>query len=57
MSDKTESITFRISPDLKRRLEEEARLGPYPVSMSDVVKRGIELALDELCDLRNEGAR
>lgn len=47
-------ISVRVKPELKDRLEREARLGPYPVSITDVVERGIELALAELAKLRTD---
>lgn len=44
-------LSVRIRPDLKARLD-QPRIGPYRVSITDLVERGIELALAELEDLQ-----
>lgn len=47
---KTEAITARIPPDLKKRVETAANAKDdvYSPSMSKIVERGLELALKEL---------
>lgn len=40
-------LSVRISQELKDRME-AARLGPYKVSITDIIERGIELALAEM---------
>jgi len=45
-------MSVRVSPDLKRRLYEASSLGPYKVTVTNIIERGIELALKELSDLR-----
>jgi Arc/MetJ-type ribon-helix-helix transcriptional regulator len=45
-------LNVRISSDLKRRIDEATEAGPYPVSITHLVQRGIELALKELAELR-----
>lgn len=45
-------LSVRIRADLKARLE-KPRLGPYRISITEAVERGIELALAELETLTN----
>lgn len=40
-------ISVRVPLDLKNRME-GLRFGPYPVRVTDLVIRGIELAIDEI---------
>jgi hypothetical protein len=45
---KSEYIGVRIQPDLHKRLQQVARKGMYSLTMSQIVIRGIELAIAEL---------
>lgn len=41
-------LSVRIDADLKRRLDEACDAGPYRITQSSLVQRGIELAIEEL---------
>ena len=56
MSERSALITVRIPAALKARLE-QPRIGPYSVSISRIVKRGIELALAELDQMAEDQAK
>lgn len=46
---KTEAVSARIDPDLKKRMEAVSNgRDAYSPSMSKIIERGIELALKEL---------
>lgn len=45
---KTAVVSLRISAEIKAKLDQAAQWGPYRLSMSDIVERGIVLALAEL---------
>lgn len=45
-------MSVRVSPDLERRLRQTLAAGPYRVTISSLVERGIELALKELSEIR-----
>jgi hypothetical protein len=44
---KTAVISVRISADVKAKME-RCCIGPYPVTLSAVIERGIVLALEEM---------
>ena len=52
-----EVLSVRVPADLKRRMEAASETGPYPVSITNLVQRGIELALKELAELRGKPIR
>lgn len=57
MTERKEPFTTRISPELRRRVEEAAARHPYPPSMTAMIERGLELAIRELNSLNPpEGA-
>lgn len=45
---KTSSLTVRLTDEQRARLEAAANIGPYRVSITEIVTRGIELASCEL---------
>lgn len=52
----TTSITIRMDADLRRRMDVAASVGPYALSLTSIIERGVELALQELEVIRsNQG--
>ncbi|QCO07346.1 hypothetical protein [Azospirillum argentinense] len=51
----TTSLTIRIPVVLKDRLERATKAGPYEMTMTSIVLRGVDLALQELAAM--EAAR
>lgn len=47
-------LSVRISSDLKRRLHGACGAGPYKLSVTALVERGLELAIKELNELKFE---
>lgn len=45
---KADSVTVRLTPEQKARLETATTVGPYRITLTEVVARGIELAAREL---------
>lgn len=45
---KSATITVRLTPEQRDRLDRAASFGPYSVSLTDIIARGIELAAQEL---------
>lgn len=45
---KTATITVRLTDEARQRLDRAASFGPYSISLSDIIARGIELAAQEL---------
>ena len=45
-----EQVSMRLDPDLLARLREATQGGTYPPTMTQIVERGIELALLEMAD-------
>ena len=50
-------LSVRISADLKRRMAEACDAGPYKLSITTIVERGIELAIKELSELQPRKSR
>lgn len=48
MSPRKETLTIRISPDLKTRVADAIEAMPYRPTVTAIVERGLELALLEL---------
>lgn len=51
--DKTATLTVRLSEDRKQALDEAATTGPYQISATSIVERGIDLAIAELNAMRD----
>ncbi|MCD1645301.1 hypothetical protein [Aurantimonas coralicida] len=51
--DKTAMLTVRLSENRKQALDEAATTGPYRISATSIVERGIDLAIAELNAMRN----
>lgn len=45
---KTKTLTVRLTDEVHARLQSAAKLGPYEISLTTIVERGIELAAQEL---------
>lgn len=45
---KPETITIRLSTETQAALAEAQKLGPYSLSKTTIVERGIALAVEEL---------
>jgi hypothetical protein len=43
-----EKVSMRLDSDLLERLRAASQIGQYPPTMTQIVERGIELALREL---------
>lgn len=52
---KPHTITIRLTEEQRDRLDALRSLGPYTISLTDIIVRGIELAAQEL--ERMEGRR
>lgn len=52
---KPRTITIRLTDEQRDRLDGVRNLGPYSISLTDIIVRGIELAAQEL--ERMEGRR
>jgi hypothetical protein len=50
-------MSIRVSADLKRRMEAASEVGPYRVSITNLVERGIELALKELAEIKGKHSK
>ena len=46
--EKSETITVRLTPEQRARLDAASTLGPYRVALTEIIARGIELAAQEL---------
>ena len=42
------TITVRLTEEQRKRLDNASTIGPYTVSLTDIIARGIELAALEL---------
>ena len=42
------TITVRLTQEQRDRLDKACSLGPYNISLTDIITRGIELAASEL---------
>ena len=47
-----EAMSIRISADLKKRLLDATEIGPYRLTMTSLIERGIELALKEMREMQ-----
>lgn len=45
---KNNALTIRLTDEQRARLDAAATLGPYKISLTEIVARGIELAAQEL---------
>lgn len=45
---KLHSITVRLTDEQRMRLDSAAKIGPYSISLTEIIARGIELAANEL---------
>jgi len=45
---KPSTVTVRLTDDQRVRLEQAAKIGPYPISLTAIIARGIELAAQEI---------
>lgn len=45
---KPSTITVRLTADQRDRLDRAGSIGPYRVSLTEIITRGIELAAQEL---------
>jgi hypothetical protein len=51
MPRKTDTLTIRLSPELRAKIDQAQATLPYFPTITSVVERGIVLALDELEDM------
>ena len=52
MKPAAETLTIRLKPEIRARLEEVRASMPYQPTITAIVERGISLALDELEKMR-----
>lgn len=45
---KPHTITIRLTDEQRARLDAASKFGPYSISLTDIIVRGIELAAKEL---------
>lgn len=45
---KQNTITIRLTDEQRERLDSASRRGPYSISLTSIIVRGIELAAEEL---------
>jgi len=48
---KTKTISLRLSDEMRERLERVSKMGPYEVSFTAIIERGIVLAEREMAEL------
>lgn len=48
MANKTETLTLRLNPELRERMETVQLAMPYKPNLTTIVERGIVLALEEI---------
>lgn len=53
---KSAVVSLRISAEIKAKLDAAVQWGPYRLSMTDIVERGIVLAIEELAVTKPPGA-
>jgi hypothetical protein len=46
--DRKNSLTIRLTDEQRARLQSASTFGPYKISLTEIVSRGIELAAQEL---------
>lgn len=51
---KQRTLSLRLSDDMRERLERVSKLGPYEVSFTAIIERGIILAEREMKKLADE---
>lgn len=49
---KGSTLTIRLSDETRAKLDEITKRGPYRISITSVVERGIELAAEELARIK-----
>lgn len=49
---KTATLTVRLTDEMKARLDNLSQRGPYKISITSIIERGIELAAEELARLK-----
>ncbi|MBC6714726.1 hypothetical protein H9Q09_00820 [Aurantimonas sp. DM33-3] len=57
---KSTSLTVRLSTEARARLDAASQVGPYAISLTSVIERGIELAareLEEMAMTAKEGGK
>jgi len=54
---KGQTLTFRLSADRRERLERAAKHGPYSLTMTAIIDRGIDLAIAELEQMAAAGTK
>lgn len=52
---KTSTLTVRLTSDMRDKLDRLAERGPYRISITSIIERGIELAAQELEALNSRG--
>lgn len=52
---KTSTLTVRLTTDMRDKLDRLAERGPYRISITSIIERGIELAAQELATLNSRG--
>jgi hypothetical protein len=52
---KTSTLTVRLTTDMRDKLDRLAERGPYRISITSIIERGIELAAQELETLNSRG--
>lgn len=53
---KTSNLTVRLSNETREKLDRLAERGPYRISITSIIERGIELAAAELEAMNTKGA-
>lgn len=56
MPTKSATLTIRLTAELRAKLDALAMRGPYRLSVTSIVERGIELAVQELERMNGRGA-
>ena len=51
MKDKSQTLSIRLTEEVRDRLERATTVGPYRVTMTEIIARGIELAAQELDEM------
>lgn len=54
---KTETLTLRLSADLRQKLSHAQGVTPYRMTITSIVERGIVLALRELEQMNTQADR
>lgn len=54
---KSNAMTVRLSDEARARLEKLSQRGPYRISMTSIIERGIQLATEELERMSGEAGK